>query len=168
MVPVDSVHGPARFTDRRSAGFTRDANGAALAATHLSSRIDPHTDPDSFTPVISRQTVGNTTVLLAATRGSYRMLARSAKLTDGAPVPVTNPGQVRGWRILKAFDPDRVVRVGLLVTDPTGGSAEFVIPLTWTGGDWQLTPRITGGGVRFTVDTPRPVDQYTLFAQDTR
>jgi hypothetical protein len=129
--------GPQDPTADVATGFAHTELGAALAAAHLSVRIDAFAGPGSFEPTITRQTVGgNPAALLAATRARYRTAAAAAGVADGAAIP-TGPVRIDGWRIDGAWDPDGTTTVHLRVS--AGGPAtDYAIAVVWASGDYAL------------------------------
>lgn len=140
-LPVSERHGPEEFTDRRSTGFSRDPQGASLAAVHISTHIDPYTGPRVFTPTISEQVTGGQD-LVARTQEQYRRAAQRAGLAPEAirrGDPVLAPtGEMTGWRITD-FRPDSVTTVELLVTTPQGQRVVYEVPVVWTDDDWRVS-----------------------------
>jgi len=161
LLPVSAADGPYEFTATRSAGFAQSELGAALAAVHLSARIDAYTGPAVFTATIGDQVAGDTATLLRATTAAYTALAAQAGVTNGDPVPAP-AGQVTGWHIT-GFDPAGLTEVQLLVDTPDGASSVFTVAVQWLDGDWKLAPPITPAGVQFTVTAPDPTLTYTPF-----
>lgn len=161
LLPVSATAGPDEFSATRSAGFAQSELGAALAAVHLSARIDAYTGPAVFTPTIGDQVAGDTATLLQATTAAYTALAAEAGVTNGDPVPAPT-GQVTGWHIT-GFDPAGLTEVQLLVDSPDGASSVFTVAVQWVDGDWKLSPPITPAGVAFTVTAPDPALTYTPF-----
>lgn len=161
LLPVSATAGPDEFSATRSAGFAPSELGAALAAVHLSARIDAYTGPAVFTPTIGDQVAGDTATLLRATTAAYTALAADAGITNGDPVPAPT-GQVTGWHIT-GFDPAALTEVQLLVDTPDGASSVFTVAVQWVDGDWKLAPPITPAGVAFTVTAPDPSLTYAPF-----
>ena len=120
-----------------AAGFENTELGAALAAAHLSVRIDPYAGPTSFEPTITTQTFGgDPAALLGATRDRYDTAAARAGITDGGPIP-TSTGQILGWST-DGWAPDAPTTVHLLVTSPDGTDTDYAIGVVWVDGDYQL------------------------------
>ncbi len=161
LLPVSASAGPYEFSATRSAGFAQSELGAALAAVHLSARIDAYTGPAVFTATIGDQVAGDTATLLSATTAAYTALAADAGVTGGEPVPAPT-GQVTGWHIT-GFDPAALTEVQLLVDTPDGASSVFTVGVQWVDGDWKLAPPITPDGVQFTVTAPDPSLTYAPF-----
>lgn len=161
LLPVSATAGPDEFSATRSAGFAPSELGAALAAVHLSARIDAYTGPAVFTATIRDQVAGDTATLLRATTAAYTALAADAGVTNGDPVPAPT-GQVTGWHIT-GFDPSALTEVQLLVDTPDGASSVFTVAVQWVDGDWKLAPPITPAGVQFIVTAPDPTVTYAPF-----
>ena len=120
-----------------AAGFAHTELGAAMAAAHLSVRIDPYAGPASFEPTITTQTFGgDPAALLGATRDRYDTAAARAGITDGGPIP-TSTGQILGWST-GGWAPDYPTTVHLLVTSPDGTDTDYAIGVVWVDGDYQL------------------------------
>jgi hypothetical protein len=167
-LPVSPEHGPQQFTQRRSTGFTRDPQGAALAAVHISTHIDPYTGPRVFTPTITEQVSGPED-LVDRTQQQYRQAARDAGLSAEAirrGDPVLAPtGEMTGWRITD-FRPDSVTTVELLVTTPQGEVVVYEVPMIWNGADWQLSLAAEGDGGLFRVTTAHDPDTFEPFVNN--
>ena len=136
--------GPSNPGGPAAAGFTHTEAGAALAAAHLSVRIDPYAGPGSFVPTITDQTFGgNPQALLAGTQAAYDTAAARAGITDGAPIP-TSTGAFRGW-YSDGWAPDAPSTVHLLVAAPTPASP--ITPSRWRGStgttSWSIRPAPT-------------------------
>ena len=130
-----------------ASGFARTELGAAMAAAHLSVRIDPYAGPASFEPTITTQTHGgDPAALLAATRDRYTELGG-----DGGPIPTTT-GQITGWRI-DGFTPDAPTTVHLRVADPGGSATDYGIAVVWVDSDYALVDP-----ARADTFTTRPAD----------
>ncbi len=118
-------------------GFAHTELGAAMAAAHLSVRIDPYAGPASFVPTITEQTFGgDSTALLDATQDRYEAAAARANLKDDGPIP-TSTGQIGGWRI-DQWSPDSPATVHLLVTAPDGDLLDYKVDVVWVDGDYLL------------------------------
>jgi hypothetical protein len=135
-----------------ASGFARTELGAAMAAAHLSVRIDPYAGPASFEPTISNQTYGGDPgALLAATRDRYTALGG-----DGGPIPTTT-GQITGWRI-DGWTPDAPTTVHLRVAGPSGTATDYGIAVVWVDGDYALVDP-----TRADTFTTRPADDPTSY-----
>ena len=133
-------------------GFARTELGAAMAAAHLSVRIDPYAGPASFEPTITTQTHGGDPgALLAATRDRYTALGG-----DGGPIPTTT-GQITGWRI-DGWTPDAPTTVHLRVAGPAGAATDYGIAVVWVDGDYALVDP-----TRADTFTTRPADDPTSY-----
>ncbi len=118
-------------------GFENTELGAAMAAAHLSVRIDPYAGPASFEPTITTQTFGgDPAALLGATRARYDTAAARARIRDGGPIP-TSTGQIIGWST-DGWAPDAPTTVHLLVTGADGTDTDYAIAVVWVDGDYQL------------------------------
>lgn len=159
-LPISEQDGPRDGSADVAHGFSRSEFGAALAAAHLSVRIDPYAGPDSFRPTILKQTHGGDPRGLAkATQQRYELVAEASGVEFGRPIPA-DTGRIDGWRI-EHFDPERTSTVHLLVSAPDGQALDFAIQVIWVSGDFQLVdPRAAGNFLR--TDNPDPA-QYTAF-----
>ncbi|MFN8125235.1 MAG: hypothetical protein U0R64_01800 [Candidatus Nanopelagicales bacterium] len=164
-LPVSDTAGPRQFTDRRSTGFSHDPQGAALAAVHISTHIDPYTGPRVFTPTIEEQVVGGEG-LVAQTTEAYRQAAHRAGLADDAVErgdPVLAPtGEMTGWRI-GHYRADAVTTVELLVTTPQGQQVVYEVPVRWSGDDWQVVLADGPAESLFRVTAAHDPDSFELF-----
>lgn len=158
-LPVSTEAGPSTFTATRSTGFADTPQGAALAAVHISTHIDPYTGPGVFTPAITEQVIGAKEGLLSRTQQIYREAADQMGVSGGAPVLVPT-GSVQSWRI-RDFQPDGT-DVELLVATPTGEQVVYRIPVKWVRGDWRLLVPNSDGEV-FEVGKPRGLSGFTPF-----
>jgi hypothetical protein len=131
-LPLSSSAGPAKLSDTRARGFVRSPLGAAIAAAHLSVRVDPAAGPEVFEPVLADQVVGHRNRLADAVRTQSE-----AGPADGAP------GSLLGWR--QDGDPaSSSVTTHLSVEHADGTRADYAIPLAWVGGDWRIDAPSTG------------------------
>lgn len=158
-LPVSPVAGPRVFTDTRAYGFAHDPLGAALAAVHISTHLDPYTGPKVFGPVLDEQVVAAPDDLVARTRAAYEAAARAqgydaADIRAGTPV-LAPTGAIRSWRI-EDYRPDRPDRatVQLLVTTPQGQRVVYAIPVRWTAGDWAVSLANARPDATFDVMSP--------------
>ena len=107
-LPVSDTAGPEQFTDTRSTGFSHDPQGAAFAAVHISTHIDPLTGPDVFTPTIEEQVVGAPD-LMETTEQAYRKAARDMGLSPGASADCAAGGglvvELEDWSALASESP---------------------------------------------------------------
>lgn len=152
-LPVDTQAGPARWTPTRSFGFAQTELGAALAAVHISTHIDPYTGPDTFVPTINEQIVGDTAALTARYQAFYDQEATPAQKKNSEPLQATT-GQFVGWNIPN-FDATGTTDVQILVR-AEGNDYAFVVPVSWHEGDWKAKPDIDAQGAHFqstTADT---------------
>lgn len=160
-LPISATSGPATFTDTRSKGFAQTDLGAALAAVHLSSHIDPYTGPAVFGPTIDEQVIGDTAALKKLVTATYTDQAKKHQVADGAPI-LAPTGQMKAWRI-DAFTPTGVNNVEIYVGTPTGTDVIYTIGVQWVDGDWKLKPTVTEQGISFAVSDPNPDVDYTAF-----
>ena len=130
--------GPADPAGPVAAGFAHTELGAAMAAAHLSVRIDPYAGPASFEPTITTQTFGgDPAALLGATQDRYDTAAARAGVTywlgRSPPPPArSSAGTSTGWA------PDAPTTVHLLVTGPDGTDTDYGIGVVWVDGDYRL------------------------------
>ena len=160
-MPV-AANGPSRMTTRRATGFSRDALGAAIAATHLSMRVDPTTGPNVFAPVLQQQARGEVSSWLRRIRQSYREIAAMWGVKTGRPVPLA-AGQVVGWRSWLAADDGRGAQVDLLVRTPQQQQRTFRVNLSWRQGDWRLVLPPSKADELFSVQPTGPNESFTQF-----
>lgn len=164
-LPVSDAHGPEQFTDRRSTGFSRDPQGAALAAVHISTHIDPYTGPRVFTPTITEQVIGGED-LVERTEQQYRQAAKTAGLAAEAVErgdPVLAPtGEMTGWRI-RDFRPQSVTTVELLVTTPQGQQVVYEVPVVWSDDDWRVSLSDSLSDALFRVTSAHDPDTFEPF-----
>lgn len=164
-LPVSQVAGPRVFTETRAYGFARDPLGAALAAVHISTHLDPYTGPKVFGPAIENQVVDARPDLLATTTATYETVARQQGYSDDAlrqGRPVLAPtGSIQSWRI-QDYRPERAT-VQLLVATPVGRRVVYEVPVEWTGGDWSVSLAGAREGTAFTVVRPDSTKEFNTF-----
>lgn len=142
------------------AGFSRTPLGAAMAAAHLSVRIDPYAGPASFAPTITGHTYGGDPAdLLERTQAAYDDRAGNAGVSGGGPIP-TSTGRIVGWRA-QEWVADGPVTVHLLVVTTAGHRVDYAIQVTWVEGDYRLVDP-TSAGTFVTTSNPDP-RTYTRF-----
>ena len=123
-LPVSAVDGPAVVDGDRVRGFSRSPLGAAIAAAHLSVRVDPAVGEQVWGPVLASQVVGDVDRLRAA-------LEAAPESAQG------QPGRLTGWRL--EGDPQNAALVVHLAVEAADGQAvDYAIPLAWSDGDWAL------------------------------
>jgi hypothetical protein len=159
VLPVSPTDGPQRLSDV-AAGFARTELGAALAAAHLSVRVDPAAGAEVFRPTIEQQMTGDTARVLAA--------VEAAAATPATSTPATStPASITGYRV-DAFTPDAAT-VHLRVVSPGGAATDFAVPVVWDAeaADWLLvapapqadalfaTSAASGNYVPFITEEPR-------------
>jgi len=129
LLPVSSADGPQNLDDSAS-GFAQTPLGAALAAAHLSVRIDPMSGPDVYRQTIQNQMAGDTARVIAAVDAQYQGEAGQGQRVQ--------PATISAYRI-DDYSPT-LTTVHLLVASPTGTSTDFAVPVTWDNarGDWLL------------------------------
>lgn len=162
VLPV-GTNGPNRMTKRRATGFSRDALGAAIAATHLSMRVDPPTGPNVFKPVLQQQARGDVSGWLRRIRQSYRDIAAMwGGVKTGRLVPLA-AGQVVGWRSWLAAEDGRGAQVDLLVLTPQQQRKVFRINVSWHRGDWRLVLPPANADELFPVKPASKDESFTRF-----
>lgn len=129
QLPVSAANGPTDPTT--GTGFAATPLGAALAAAHLSARVDPAAGPASYTAVLDTHTAGDRDRLATAVATQYADAAAAQGITDGSPLPGT-PAGLDGWRV--DGDPDS----GQVTAHLSAGGSDYAIPLVWQDGDWRL------------------------------
>jgi hypothetical protein len=150
-------HGPTDPAGDIATGFGHSELGAAMAAAHLSVRIDPYAGPASFTPTITGQTYGgDPAALLDATRARYDQIAAAAGITDGGPIP-TSTGQITGWST-EDWTPAAPSTVHLRVVGVDGIATDYGITVVWADGDYRLLDP-----TRADTFTTRPADDPSSY-----
>ncbi|MEI2715686.1 MAG: hypothetical protein V9E98_01605 [Candidatus Nanopelagicales bacterium] len=166
-LPISESSGPFIFTDHRATGFAQDPQGAALAAVHISTHIDPYTGPRVFTPTIDEQVIEGGD-LLAQTMKQYEAAAEAQGLAESAikrGAPVLAPtGEIAAWRI-RNYRPDATTTVELLVHTPQGRSVVYEVPVVWDDDDWRVTfaGSQTGPVLRVTAAAPGAESEFEPF-----
>ncbi len=153
-LPVSRTSGPFHVDQDLASGFAETPFGAALAALHISVRMDASTGPKIYRPTISQQTLGDTGALLAVVDQRYSAAAAAAGVTGGGPVPASGPaGEFKGYRV-DGYSVTAPTTVHLLVAQP-GTSALYDVPATvqWAGSDWKLLPPPGGQPSPSSVDS---------------
>lgn len=168
-LPISDTAGPQVFTETRATGFTRDPQGAAVAAVHISTHIDPFTGPAVFTPTIEEQVMvtGGVEDLVRRTQKLYEKAAAARDLTSQAVadgVPILAPtGDISAWRI-GTFRSDGVTTVELLVTTPQGERLIYEVPVIWRDGDWRVTFE-GASAAEFRVTATDDTTDFTTFIE---
>lgn len=127
-------HGPFRIDGMRASGFSHDALGAALAASHISPRITTAAGAAVTGPTLAEQCFGDTDDAQAA-------LDTALPLSDSPAGDDLTPVSLH-YRVI-AGNPfgDHVV-VSLLADTPQarsqGGLSRVDPTMRWSGQDWQL------------------------------
>lgn len=164
-LPVSPVAGPSVFTETRAYGFAHDPVGAALAAVHISTHLDPYTGPKVFGPAIETQVVAARPDLLATTTAAYEAAAHAqgysdAAIEEGRPV-LAPTGSIHSWRI-QDYRPERAT-VQLLVATPDGRRVVYEVPVQWTGGDWSVSLAGAREEATFAVTRPDSTKDFNPF-----
>lgn len=127
--------GPAEFTESSSRWFDRSAEGAGVAAIHISQRLDPSAN-DSWRDAVGAQTIGP-----EETRRLAALLAAVAEDRSLRALLATLPyrGAFVGWRVESSSS----WRVDLALAGATAmqtGVTRWLAPATmlWSDGDWKL------------------------------
>lgn len=141
-LPVSAVAGPFVVGESHVSGFARTELGAAVAAAHLSVRLDPAAGPPTFEGVLEDQVVGDVDRMAAAVRSQYRAEATREQQAGRQPLPVT-PGRLLGWRTDGDLGVGSVT-VHLAVQPPAGARSDFAVPLRWSAGDWAVEAAESG------------------------
>lgn len=161
LLPV-TQNQPSRLTTRHAAGFSRSALGAAIAATHLSVRVDPTAGPKVFLPVLRQQVQGDGARWLRRIRNSYQEIAAVWGVKDGGAIPLP-AGRVVGWRSWLAVEDGRGAQVDLLVLTPQQQRKVFRINLSWHRGDWRLVLPPANADELFPVKPASKDESFTRF-----
>jgi hypothetical protein len=161
LLPV-TQNQPSRLTTRHATGFSRSALGAAIAATHLSVRVDPTAGPRVFLPVLRQQVRGDGERWLRRIRNSYQEIAAAWRVKDGGSIPLA-AGRVVGWRSWLAVEDGRGAQVDLLVLTPQQQRKVFRINLSWRRGDWRLVLPPANADELFTVKPASKNESFTRF-----
>ena len=145
-------HGPFHEEMGLASGFTHDAIGAAIAATHLSPRLSATAGVDVATATLLQQCWGDVTTATARLR-------TTPPLSDRPPPDDRTPDALY-FRLIGG-DPDgEYVVVSVLADTPQArvqhGYARFDATLRWSGADWQLRVPIQGAALH------PDLDGYTL------
>lgn len=127
--------GPADFTELRSRGFDRSAEGAGVAAVHIRQRLDPSPN-DSWRGVVGSQTIGpegneRLEQLLSAVSGDRSLQGLLASLPYKSAFV--------GWRV-EGFSSWRADLTLAGVTVVRTGVTRWLLPATmlWSDDDWKL------------------------------
>jgi len=163
-LPISASAGPRDFSATRSKGFAQSPMGAALAAAHISSHMDPYTGPAVFKPTITQQVTGDTEAMLASVQQTYTAQAKRLGVKNGAPI-LAPTGSMIAWRIDRYSDTG-VNDVEVYVQTPTGKDVIYTVPVQWVDGDWKVTPT-PGQASIFAISTPDPSTEYTAFTPTT-
>lgn len=155
-LPVHPTAGPRVLTDTRATGFSHDPLGAALAATHIATHLDPYTGPPVFEPTLAEQVLHAPEGLVQALTRAYRSAARQqgyakAAVAEGRPV-LAPTGAIQAWRIPE-YHPDAVTTVELRVAAPGGELLTYEIHVRWQDEDWRVWLAGASVGELFTVRT---------------
>jgi hypothetical protein len=133
IVAVSDSHGPRDRRDGRSAGFTHDELGAAIAASNLTARVSP-TAGDVAETTITEQCFGDIPTTLARLRSALPM-------SDSPSRRALQP-QALYFRVLAGDPRGDAVVVSLLAKTPQardlGGLSRIDATLRWIDGDWRL------------------------------
>jgi hypothetical protein len=148
-LPVSPTDGPQRLSDV-AAGFARTELGAALAAAHLSVRVDPAAGADVFGPTIEQQMTGDT----ARVRAAVEAAAATSPTPATGTAPSTAPAAITGYRV-EGFTPDAAT-VHLRVASPGGAATDFAVPVVWDDarGDWLLVAPAAQADALFATAAP--------------
>ena len=160
-MPVSYADGPFEFSKTRSSGFTQTPLGAALAAVHVSTHMDPFTGPAVFTDTINDQVIGDTHALLRETSKAYRTAAAAHAVPSGEPV-IAPTGSMSDWRI-KNYRAHQRNDVQLLVQTPTGDEVVYIVPVKWEGGDWKVDLTDAAPGKTFSTVAVKNAGSFEPF-----
>lgn len=138
-LPISAADGPATWgrDGDQVAGFAETRLGAAIAAAHLSVRVDPLAGEAVWRQVLDHQVAGDRARLAAALEAA-----------DPSPSDAIEPGSLVGWRL--DGDPasgDVAVHLGVAAADDS--VRDYTVGLTWVGGDWAL--KIPASGPFFPI-----------------
>jgi len=159
-VPVSRSSGPFRITGDLASGFAETPLGAALAAVHISARVNPDAGPAVFRPTITAQTTGDPAAFLNNINDQYQADAGQAGVAPGAPVSHGTPGEVMGYKV-DSYSVTGPTTVHLLASQPgTSLVVDIPVTVTWTGSDWKLIPPPGGSFSGSRVDSSAG---YTTF-----
>ncbi len=141
-LPVSASAGPGRESpDGAAAGFADTPLGAALAALHITVRLDARFGPRVYRPTLAGQVTGPDKAAAAANvEAAY---AAHRRVSGTPPGQATGPVYVTvvGFRF-EAFTPASAL-VHLLLLAPAGtaagwAQADYRAELRWAEGDWRL------------------------------
>ncbi len=156
-LPVSATAGP-RDQGDAVGGFEQSTLGAAIAAAHLSVRLDPAAGPAVFNPVIDTHVVGDVERLRTSVARQYDAEAQAAGVAGGSPL-ATSPGSILAYRL--DGDPAQGAVTAHLLVAADGSEADFGVPLRWEDGDWRVAA--TDEGPFFTVADVADASTYTPF-----
>ena len=162
-----SEAGPATITKNRAYSFARTSLGAALAAAHISVRVDPLTGPAVFVPTVRQQTKGDSGAWMARLQEIYRDIANRRGVRRGIPI-YSAPGFIEGWRIAgqQMHTTDLQLRragVDLLVRSPDGERKIFHVLLKWVREDWFLVLPNVQKKYLFRTQAAKNIQSFTPF-----
>lgn len=171
QMPVSAEAGPAQFDAATASGFAHTAEGAALAALHLTVRSDARTGPPVFEPLIQQQVTGDQATIaemLTDRRAEYTKWATFKGVTDNAPV-IFPGGYVQvGWKI-PTWSETGPVTVHLLMEDPKTMTLQDLAPVVeWdaNANDYKLVVASNRGYAPAMQVQPTDRASYTLFATE--
>jgi hypothetical protein len=141
-LPESVSAGPRRRVGGQVGGFARNELGAALAAIHLASRIDPTNGPGVFLPTIKEQVVGDVQQLRENTENEYARVRREQGKANGEPLQSQGTGRLAGYHLISQNPEEATVDVIVGIDD--GSFWAYRYELQWVDDDWHLVAP-TGG-----------------------
>jgi hypothetical protein len=136
-LPESRTAGPARHVNGLVAGFERSPLGAALAAIHISHRLDASTGPGVFEPTIREQVVGPDADKLRETVSATYDNGRRKQ--GKAPGEALDPGSARlvAYKV-ESYQPDVATVTVISAFDDPPPYFAFRFEVRWVEGDWRL------------------------------
>jgi len=168
-LPLSASAGPRELRGDLASGFTRDQDGALLAALHIAVRANAQWGPPVFEPTIEQQVVGpDKQALLTATRRLYEQSRIEAGLPSDAPLgEAFVVYEAYRW---ESFTPQSAT-VDVVSAGPNamGGTvrASTRIQVRWHDGDWRVVAPL-GGDWGNTAAQVKSLDGYTKLDTGSR
>jgi hypothetical protein len=137
-LPVSESGGPFRVLEGRAAGFSQSQLGAAMAAIHIGTRIEPTNGPRIFEGTIREQVVGTDAGLL---RKHVNDIYQDQRIKQGKGLaePLAPTAPVLAAYKVESLAPD-AASVSVFYQqqnlDPPYYSVRF--DLRWVDGDWRM------------------------------
>jgi hypothetical protein len=136
-LPESRTAGPSRHVEGRVAGFAHSQLGAALAAIHIGTRVDPTAGPAVFEPTIHGQVVGTDVERLAEqTSARYDQGRQEQGKGPGEPL---DPGKARlaAFKV-ESYLPDSATVDMITAYEDHSQYFSFRYEVRWVNDDWHL------------------------------